>query len=154
MRLVTYLWSLNAALGLVLAAVCALAWLVDRRDLAKLTFCIIAIATAAATPFELGMMQAPTAEALGAYLRWYHLPIFFVLLGQVLFVHFYLGTGRPALLWTFIAMRVFVLLANFLVQPNFHFHSISSVRHITFLGEQVSVIGGGVPRAWQWVAIA
>jgi hypothetical protein len=46
MSIVTFLWSLSAALGLVLAAVSALAWLVDRRDIAKLMFCIIAIATA------------------------------------------------------------------------------------------------------------
>jgi signal transduction histidine kinase len=154
MRLVTFLWSLNAAIALMFAAVCALAWLVDRRDVAKLMFCVTAVATAAATPFELGMMQARTASELGELLRWYHVPIFFTLIGQMLFVRYYLGTGRLWLLWTIIPIRVFVLVANFFVHPNFNFLEISSLQHIVFLGEQVSVVGESTPRAWQWLAAA
>ncbi len=152
MSLVTFLWSLNAALALMFAAVCALAWLVDRRDVAKLMFCVIAVATAIATPFELGMMNASTPAELGEILRWYHVPIFFTLVGQMLFVRFYLGTGRLWLLWTFIPIRVFVLVANFLVEPNFNFREISSLEHIAFLGEQVSVVGESTPRTWQVLA--
>ncbi len=154
MKLVTFLWSLNAAIALMFAAVCALAWLVDRRDVAKLTFCVTAVATAAATPLELGMMQARTASELGELLRWYHLPIFFTLIGQLLFVRHYLGTGRLWLLWTIIPMRVFVLVANFVVQPNFNFREISSLQHVDFLGERVSVVGESTPGEWQWLAAA
>lgn len=154
MSLVTFLWLLNAALALMFAAVCALAWLADRRDVAKLMFCVIAVATAAATPFELGMMHAKTASELGGLLRWYHVPIFFTLIGQMLFVRSYLGTGRLWLLWTVIPIRVFVLVANFLVQPNFNFYNISSLHQIVFLGEQVSVIGESEPRSWQMLAAA
>ncbi len=154
MSLVTFLWSLNAALALMFAAVCAMVWRVDRRDIAKLVFCVIALATAAATPFELGMMQANTAAELGEMLRWYHLPIFFTLIGQMLFVRFYLGTGRLWLLWTIIPIRVFVLVANFSVQPNFNFLEISSLQQIMFLGEGVSVIAESTPRPWQALAAA
>lgn len=154
MWFVTFLWSMNAAIALVLAGVCALTWLADRRDLAKLMFCVIAVATAAATPLELGMMHAATAFDLGEQLRWYHLPIFFILIGQLLFVRYYLGTGRLWLLWTIIPIRVFVLLVNFIVEPNFNFREISSLQHIRFLGERVSVIGDSTPRAWQWLAVA
>src|SRR5262249_27560862 len=84
---------------------------------------------------------------------WYHLPIFFTIIGQLLFVHTYLGTGRLWLLGTIIAIRVFVLVVNFSVQPNFTFLEISSLQHVAFLGEQVAVIGAGTPRSWQWVAI-
>lgn len=154
MSLVTFLWSLNAALALMFGAVCALVWLADRRDVAKLMFCVIALATAAATPFELGMMQASTAAEIGEVLRWYHVPIFFTLIGQMLFVRFYLGEGRLWLLWTIIPIRVFVLLANFWVEPNFNFLEISSLEHIGFLGEQVAVIGESTPRPWQVLAAA
>jgi signal transduction histidine kinase len=152
--LFTFLWSLNAAIALTLAVVCALVWLVDRRDVAKLMFCVTAVATAAATPFELGMMQATTAAELARQLRWYHLPIFFTLIGQLLFVRYYLGTGRSWLLWTIIPIRVFVLVANFLVEPNYNFREISSLGHIEFLGERVSVIGESTPREWQVLAVA
>lgn len=152
MGLVTFFWSLNAALALMFGAICALTWHVHRRDMARLMFCVTAIATAAATPIELGMMQAATASELGELLRWYHLPIFFSLMGQVLFVRYYLGLGRAWLLWTFIPVRVFVLVSNFIVDPNFNFSEISALQQITFLGEEVSVVGSGTPRTWQWLA--
>lgn len=154
MRLVTFLWSLNAAIALMFAMVCALVWLVDRRDLAKLMFCVTALATAAATPFELGMMQATTAAGLAQQIRWYHVPVFFSLIGQVLFVRYYLGTGRLWLLWTIIPIRAFILIANFLVEPNYTFSEISSLEHIMFLGERVAVLGESTVRSWQWLAIA
>jgi signal transduction histidine kinase len=153
MMLITFLWSVNAAIALILAVVCALVWLVDRRDTAKLMFCVLALATAAATPFELAMMQATTAAEMGETLRWYHLPIFFTMIGQLLFVRAYLGTGRLWLLGAIILIRMFVLVANFLVEPNYNFLEISSLQHIAFLGEQVAVIGESTPRSWQWLAV-
>ncbi len=153
MEVVTFLWSMDAAIALVLGAVCAMMWVADRRDLAKLMFCVTAAATAAATPFELGMMQATTAFELGEQLRWYHLPIFFSLIGLLLFVRYYLGTGRLWLLWTTISLRVFILVVNFSVQPNFNFREIASLRHVVFFGERVSVVGESTPRPWQWMAV-
>jgi len=153
MQMITFLWSVNAAIAIILAVVCVLVWFVDRRDSAKLMFCILALATAAATPFELGMMRASTATEMAEQLRWYHLPIFFSLIGQMLFVRTYLGTGRLWLLWTIIPIRVLILLANFSVQPNFNFLEISSLHRVQFLGEQVSVVGDSTPRSWQWLAI-
>jgi len=153
MMLITLLWSVNAAIALLLAVICALVWFADRRDTAKLMFCVLALATAAATAFELGMMQAATAAEMGEQVRWYHLPIFFTMIGQTLFVRTYLGTGRLWLLGTFILIRVFVLVANFTVQPNYNFLEISSLQHIAFLGAQVAVIGESTPRSWQWLAV-
>jgi signal transduction histidine kinase len=154
MSLVTFLWSLNAAAALLLAAICALAWRIDRRDLAKLMFGVTAVATAAATPLELGMMQATTAAEYGEWLRWYHLPIFFTLIAQLLFVRYYVGMGRSWLLWTIIPLRLFVLVANFLVDPNFNFREINSLAHVSFLGERVAAIGDSVARPWQALAVA
>lgn len=154
MWFVTFVWCLTAGVALLLAGVCVLTWLTDRRDHARLMFCVTAIATAAATPFELGMMQAATPSEFGELMRWYHLPIFFVVLGQLLFVRYYLGTGRLWLLWMIIPIRIFVLVANFFVTPNFNFREISSLQHVMFLGERVSVVGDSTPRTWQWLALA
>jgi len=155
MNLVTFIWSVNAAASLVLAFVCAVAWIIERRQLAKLMFCLTAVATAIATPFELGMMQSVTPAEYGEWLRWYHLPIFFSFVGQLLFVHYYLGTGRRWLLfWTIIPLRLFILVTNFLVYPNFNFREIASLRQLSFLGAQVSVVGRAEARSWQWLAVA
>ena len=151
---VTLLWTILATVAMTLALFCALAWALERRNLGYLMFFLTAVATAACTPFELGMMHAQLPAEYGAWLRGYHLPIFFVLLGQSLFVYFYLGTARLWLLVVFLAWRLAILVTNFLVEPNFHFHSIDALRQIAYLGDQISVIAAGKPRAMQWVANA
>jgi signal transduction histidine kinase len=151
---ITILWTINATVAMTLALFCALAWGIERKNLGYLMFCVIAVATAACTPFELGMMHAQTPAEYGAWLRGYHLPIFFVLLGQVLFVHFYLGTGLRWVLILFFAWRFAILVTNFVVEPNFHFYLIDSLRQVPYLGEQISVVGGGKLRPWHWLALA
>lgn len=151
---ITILWTINATVAMTLALFCALAWGIERRNLGYLMYCLIAVATAACTPFELGMMHAQTPEEYGTWLQSYHLPIFFVLLGQVLFVHFYLGTGLRWLLLIFFAWRFAILATNFAVEPNFHFYVIDSLRQVPYLGEQISVVAAGKLRPWQWSAIA
>ena len=153
MQMITFLWSVNAALAIILAVVCLLVWFVDRQDIAKLMFCVLALATAAATPIELGMMQASTPVEMGEQLRWYHLPIFFSMVGQMLFVRTYLGTGRLWLLWTILPIRLLILIVNFSVQPNFTFLEISSLSHMQFMGEQVSAVGESTTRSWHWLAV-
>ena len=103
-----------ATVALTLAVLCALVWVVERRNLANLAFCVIAIATAFCIPAELGMMHASSAAQYGAWLRWYHLPMFFVLIGQVLFVYYYLGRGRLWLLGLIILLRLVILTRTYL----------------------------------------
>ena len=155
MEMVTILWSFCAAVAMVLAAVCGWVWLIERRDLATLMLCTVGIATAAAGYAELGLMHSTTVAEYGEWLRWYHVPIFFAVIAQLLFVHYYLGTGRLWLMWAIIFARSVVLVVNFSVHPNFNFSSIASLRRVSLLGEQVSQIGVAVPRTqWQMFAVA
>jgi signal transduction histidine kinase len=117
--------------------------------------CILGVAAAASAYAELGMMSSATAAEYGEWLRWDHLHAFLGVIGQVGFVHYYLGTARVSLMWTIIAMRSIVLVLNFLVHPNFNFSSIVSLRQVTLFGEQISAIGVAVTRTeWQWLATA
>ena len=116
--------------------------------------CLTALGTAACTPFEIGMMHAATGTEYGAWLRGYHVPIFLTIVGTLLFVRFYLGTGRSWLMWTIIALRALVLAVNLTVEPNFNFIEIIALDRFPFLGEQAAVVGSAVPRSWQWVAAA
>jgi signal transduction histidine kinase len=155
MEMVTILWSFCAAVAMVLAAVCGWVWLIERRDLATLMLCTVGVATAACGYAELGLMHSATAAEFGEWLRWYHVPIFFAVTAQLLFVHYYLGTGRLWLMWAIIFARSVVLVVDFSVHPNFNFSSIDSLRRVSLLGEQVSQIGVAVPRSqWQMVAVA
>jgi signal transduction histidine kinase len=155
MEMVTILWSFCAAVAMVLAAVCGWIWLIERRDLATLMLCTVGIATAACGYAELGLMHSTTVAEYAEWLRWYHVPIFFAVIAQLLFVHYYLGTGRLWLMWAIIFARSVVLVVNFSVHPNFNFLSIASLRRVSLLGEQVSQIGVAVPRTqWQMFAVA
>jgi len=155
MGYVTILWSLGAGVAMTLAAGCLFLWLMDRPNRASLMLCILSVAIAASAYIELHMFHSATDAEYGEWLRWHHLPAFFSLLGEILFVYFYLRKARLWLAATLIVMRLTVLIVNFLVEPNFNFSHIVSLRRIPFLGEQVSTIGSAVPRAgWQQFAAA
>jgi len=153
MGFVTILWSMGAAAALTLAALCGLAWLGERRDLGRLIFLFIALGAVAGMRCEVGMMHAATAGEYAQWLRWYHLPVFLVIIGYLFLVRSYLGTGRLSLAWTIISLRLVVLVSNFLVYPSFNWRAIDNLRHVAFLGEQVSVPGDIVVR-WQWLSTA
>jgi hypothetical protein len=90
----TILWSLCGVVAIALAAVCGLLWLIERRDLVSLVLCVLGVAAAALDYAELGMMHSATVDEFGEWLRWYHVPTFFAFIALLLFVHYYLGTGR------------------------------------------------------------
>jgi signal transduction histidine kinase len=101
------------------------------------------------------MMHSASASEYGEWQRWSFVPLTLAFVAQLFFVRFYLGTVRWWLFGTFLLMRVVVLAVDFSVQPNFNFVSIDSLSHLSFLGEQVSVIGEVVLRTrWQLFALA
>ena len=154
MEIVTSLWSIGAAVAITLGVVCGLVWQIERRDLASLMLCILGVATAASAFFELGMMHATTPAEYGEWLRWYYLPVFVGLVAMLLFVHFYVGTGRVWFLWTVIFARSIQVVVNFSVPTTFAFTSIDSLRTISLFGEQISAVGAAVPSGRQWFAVA
>jgi signal transduction histidine kinase len=145
---------MGAAVALTLAAVYGVTWLLERRLVANLFFCIFGLATALIARCELGMMHSATPAEFGEWVRWYHVPVFFIFLSLGLFVRFYLGTGRMWLLGTIMAMRAIFLVVNFSVSPNVFFSEIATLGHVPFLGEQVTVVGDAVVRPWIWLARA
>ena len=153
MSLVTTLWSMEAAAALTLAVLYAVVWNIDRRNLANLTLCVVAIAMAAIARCEVGMMHAATVAEYGEWLRLCYLPLFFGLVGLLFFVHLFLGTGRRELLWSVVALRLLMLVGNFLTHPSLAWQDILSLRHVRFLGEWVAVPGTTVLSPWHWLSV-
>ena len=152
--MVTILWSLCGTVAIALAAVCGWLGLTERQDRASLMLCFLGVAAAGSSYFELAMMHSASAAEYAELQRWYHVPIFLGFISLVLFIHYYLGTGRVWLLWTIIVMRSVVLILNFVFHSGFNFVSIDSLRAMSLLGEQVSVIAVAVPRThWQLFAL-
>src|SRR5512138_2737357 len=110
-------WTVVGATALTLAAVHGLVWLLDRRRLANLAFCVVALSVAALARIEFGMMHAGTAAEYAAWVRLFHLPLFFLTAGLVLFIGQHFGTGRAWLGWTVITLRGIVSLANIASGP-------------------------------------
>ena len=154
MSLVTTLWSMEAAAALTLAVLYGVVWSIDRRNFANLTVCFVAIAMAGLARCEVGMMHAVSPVEYGEWVRLAYLPVSVVLIGQMLFVYFFLGTGRRDLLWTIIALRLAVLAGNFLTTPTLVWRRLASLQHIEFLGEWISVPGPVVLRPWHWLSVA
>jgi signal transduction histidine kinase len=154
MSLITTLWSMEAAALLTLAMLFGVVWTVDRRNLAHLTLCVVAIAMAVAARTEVGMMHAATVDEYRQWVWLCYLPFTVALVGQVIFVHQYLGTGRRWLLWTILSARLVVLVGNFFAYPTFAWREIASLGHVSFLGEQVAVIGKLVLSSWHLLSLA
>jgi signal transduction histidine kinase len=153
METVTIIWTLFAAVAVTLGLVCGFVWLIERRDLTALMLCVLGLATAGSAYVELGMMHSATAAEYVGWYRWYAAPVLLAGVSQLLFVQYYLGTGRLWLMWTIIFARLVMSLANFVVYPTFNFSSISSLRHVPLFGDQVSTIGVAVASQRQWFAI-
>jgi two-component system sensor kinase FixL len=155
MGMATILWSFCAAVALALAAVCGVVWLIERRNVASLMLGVLGIAAAGLGCVELGLMHSATPAEFGEWQRWYHVPVVLAFIAQLFFAHYYLGTGRLWLLWVIVSARAIVLVVNFSVHPNINVSDIVASRHVSLLGEQISVLGVAVPRSqWQMFATA
>ena len=142
MSWVTIIWAMVASACLTLAAVNLLVWCEKRTAWANLLFSLTAVGTAGMAYCELWMMQTETPGQFGTALRWLHVPAWALLLALVGFVRLYLRAGRPWLAWSFVGLRTFSLLLDFLVGQNLNYREITRLRHIPFLGESVSVAEG------------
>lgn len=151
MSWVTVIWWMSAGACLTLAFLQFVVWWRNRAAQANLAFSILAVAVAAFAALELALMQAETPEQLGTVARWIHVPAWVIVASLVAFVRLYLGAGRRWLAWTVIGARTLSLILNFVFSPNINYRQITPLRHISFLGESVS-IPTGVPNPWMLVA--
>jgi PAS domain S-box-containing protein len=149
MSWVTATWSAAAGASIVLALVHLFIWSQDRRSWANLCFALMVIGPLGLAVGELATMNSESPEAYGRAMQWTHLFHGVGVLGALGFIHFYFGTGRVWLLALAASLRLLAVVANFASGGlNLHITSIYSLQKITFLGEQVSVLGEWVPSSW------
>ena len=142
-----------AAASLTLAAVHGLLWVLERRNVANLWFCLVAVSVAAIARIEFGLAGATSAQEFAQLVRWLHLPLFFFTAGLVFFVRLYFGTARASLGWTVIGLRGLVTAAN-LLGPSTATWQVLHVEQLPLLGELASASGGATIRPLQWLASA
>ncbi|HMN45518.1 MAG TPA: ATP-binding protein [Povalibacter sp.] len=152
MSYVTIFWSGAAAAALLLCIIHTAVWIQDRNAHPSLALAIIAVSLTGIAFTELHMMLAQSAQDWAFWVRWCHLPLFIHFAAIVFFVRLYLGTGRTWLMWTIVAMRLVIVIVNFLSDTNFNFVRVDAIGHIRFLGEQVAVVTSGQTSFRQWFA--
>ena len=150
MSWVTVIWSVGAGACLTLAFLQLMVWWKDRSARANLVFSVMAVAVAALAALELALMRAETPEQFGTAARWIHVPAWVIVASLVAFVRLYLRAGRRWLAWAVIGVRTLSLILNFIFSPNINYWQITPLRHISFLGETVSV-PTGVPNPWMLI---
>jgi PAS domain S-box-containing protein len=138
---------------LTLAAMHLVIWANKRTTWASLLFFVTAVATAAATGFELWLMRAETPREYGAVLQWAHVPYWVLVIALVGFVRLYLRAGRLWLAYAICGARTLSLILNFVFPPNLNYREITALRHVRFLGEPVSA-AVGIPNPWMLVGQA
>ncbi len=150
MNWVTVIWSMIAAACLTLAAIHFLVWWQRRSAWAELVFTLTSVGVAVFAGCELSLMLAETPEQFAAALRWIQVPTWVIVVSLVGFVRLHLRAGRRWLAWSVIALRSLALLLNFLVGQNLNYREVTTLRHVPFLGETVS-LGDGVSNPWMLV---
>jgi two-component system sensor kinase FixL len=143
---VTFIWALMIGACLTMALPHLLIG-ITRRTWENLLFALAALAVAGVAFGELTIMHSQTTREIGRAIQWTHIPVFFLVLGTIGFIHTYFGTGR---LWLGIAAclaRFVSLVINFAFPPNLNFREITSLRHFDFLGHTVAM-PAGVSNPW------
>jgi two-component system, LuxR family, sensor kinase FixL len=152
MSWVTVIYSMTASACLTLALIYGFIWWRQRDTWVNLLFALVAAATAAIAWFDLAILRASSPAEIASAIRWIHLPVGVLVLSLAGFVRLFLEAGRAWLLWSVCGLRTAAVILNFLTGENVNYREISSLRHLTFLGESVSSVGEGVPNPWFIVA--
>ena len=142
-----------AAASLTLAAVHGLLWLLERRNVANLWFCVVAVSVAAIARIEFGLAGATSPDEYAGLVRSLHVPLFFFTAGLVLFIRLHFRTGREYLGWIVIALRGIVTLAN-LLGPSTATWQVLRLEQVPLLGELAAASAGAALRPLQLLATA
>jgi len=131
MSWITIVWSINVGACLTLGAFYCAVWCKQRENWVHLLFSCSAVAAAAISAFELGMLNAQTVERYQALVRWIHLPTWVLTVSFVAFVRLYLRAGRRWLAWSIYGLRTLVLILNFISPVSVNFRTITDIHHFS-----------------------
>jgi signal transduction histidine kinase len=148
---VTVVWSVIASAALLLGLMHFVRGLLDRKWGIDLLFAATAFCFVGISYTELLSMHARDATEWVHWIRWCYLPVTGMIIGLVLFVRRYFGTGRIWLAASLVGLRLLILAINAFHDPAIAFDRVDSVTRLQFLGEPITVVGQAVTSRWQWL---
>jgi len=150
MSWVTVIFSMAVSACLTVSLIYAFTWWQQRDSWANLLFALAALGAAAFAWADLTAAHARLAAQFSAAVGWMQVATWVFILPLAGFVRLYLRAGRVWLLWTVCGLRTAALILNFLTGENLNFREVTSLRHVSFLGESVS-IAQGIANPWMAV---
>jgi len=150
MSWVTVIFSMTASACLTVSLIHVFIWWQQRDSWANLLFALAALGAAAFAWSDLAAAHAISAAQFSAAVGWMQVTTWVFILALAGFVRLYLGAGKGRLLWAVCGLRTGALILNFLTGENLNFRQVTGLRHVSFLGESVS-IAQGVANPWMVV---
>jgi two-component system sensor kinase FixL len=145
---VTAIWSAAAGGCLVLGLLHLAIWCGSHRSWASLWFVVIVAGVMCVMAFELMIMHAKSTEVVEGVVRWAHVVFLFICVGVLGFVDVHFRSGRRWLLWSALGLRIAAVVANFTTGTSLHLIAVHSLRKMTFLGQEVTVLGEWTRNPW------
>src|SRR4029078_8250088 len=139
MNWITVSCSMIAASCRTIGGIHLLAWLRLRRAWTSLLLAHLALTSAVFVGCHVAIWQVRTPDDALVRLRWTYVPLSWALVSLVLFIRQYLGTGRDWLLGGSLVLRGITLVVNFLVPGCLIFQTVTAIRPVTVLGQEISV---------------
>jgi two-component system sensor kinase FixL len=150
MNWVTVILSMSAAAFLMTALTSSFIWWRQRKAWDHLLFALAALGAAVVVGCDVAEIHAASPAEYALCVRCSQVAVWVLILSLAGFLRLYLRAGRWWLLWTVVALRTLTLSLNFLTGKNLNYRDISSLQHITFLGQSVAV-AHGAPNPWMLV---
>lgn len=148
MNVISLAWPMIDAALITVGIIHFGVWIHDRTQWARLSFAILAVASAAASAFELGMLTAGSIEEFAWAQRLQQVPVFGMTLALIIFTWHRLGTGRLSLAILALVLRLFALIAAFMTGLNLHFSSIDALALSDLFGAPATVVAAGAINPW------
>jgi len=147
-------WAIMVGISFTIFVLNLIAFLqdVNRKHFRFLCMCLVTLAVCIFGYIEIRLMTATSAENALPYLRMGHPVVFAMFIGLALYVQDHFGTGRLWLLGVVIVARCVVLAIDIASEVNINYLAVTSLRTVSFLGENVAVVGDAVPNPWSRLA--
>jgi signal transduction histidine kinase len=152
MSTMTIIWSMSAAMSLMLGLMQLVLGRLAEAQWQYILSALMAFAAAATALIELRLLHTLSVADYAVWVRWENLAIFVLLMSMLWFVDDYFGSGRRWLLLVITALWAAGIAVNFLLPGSLTFSEVTELRRLeTFWGESFSIPVGEL-NPWRWLA--
>src|SRR4051794_22744521 len=139
MDLVTHSVLIISAVAVTLGLLYLRLWIsqIERRDF--MFFSLSCFVAAVYSWLEIAAMSTDSILTISSLLWWAQILAGLTIISVAIFLKTYLKSGRPWLFWSVICLCIAGLFINIVLPAQTAFREVTSINHVTFLNESLSV---------------